>query len=125
MQAFKAYLLSIRVTTPKGVDFYLHWVRQFYRFSGMDIGQPASRDQIEAYLRHLSKKHETWQVEQAATAIKLYQFFEKRQARTTVGNTLGSDAQWKAAADDMRNMLRLMHRSQRTETDCLGGIRRF
>lgn len=125
MQAFKAYLLAKRITNPKTVDFYLHWVRQCYRFNQMEFRGVASQEQVEAFLKHLSKKHETWQVEQAAKAIKLYQFFEKRQTTAVLRNTLGNDAQWKAAADDMRNMLRLMHRSHRTEKTYLGWVRRF
>jgi integron integrase len=125
MQAFKAYLLARRITSPKAVDFYMHWVHQCFRFSQIEGVEAVSQEQVEAFLKYLSKKHETWQVEQAAKAIKLYQFFEKRQTTAAVRKTLGNDAQWKAAADDMRNMLRLMHRSHRTEKTYLGWVRRF
>ena len=125
MQAFKDYLLARRMTTPKAVDFYLHWVRQFYRFSQKNIGEPVSSDEIDAYLKNLSKKHEQWQVDQAAQAIKLYQFFETRNKSASSRHALGTDAQWRAVADDMRNMLRLMHRSIRTESAYLGWVRRF
>lgn len=125
MQEFKAYLLAMRMTTPKTVDFYLHWVRQFYRFSRMEIGETANREAVEAYLKHLSKKHEDWQVDQAAQAIKLYQFHKSRQERAKTNKNIGNDAQWRAAADDMRKMLRLMHRSHRTEKTYLGWVRRF
>ncbi|MDJ0721962.1 MAG: integron integrase [Desulfobacterales bacterium] len=125
MQAFKTYLLVRRITTPKAVDFYLHWVRQLYRFSQKDIGEALTGEEIDAYLKHLSKRHETWQVDQAAQAIKLYRFFEKRKETQHNQATLGTDAQWKAVADDMRNMLRLMHRSLRTENAYIGWVRRF
>ena len=125
MQAFKDYLLARRMTTPKAVDFYLHWVRQFYRFSQKNIGEPVSSDEIDAYLKNLSKKHEQWQVDQAAQAIKLYQFFETRNKSASSRHALGTDAQWRAVADDMRNMLRLKHRSLHTARVYLGWVRQF
>jgi integron integrase len=125
MQEFKAYLLAMKITSPKVVDFYLHWVRQFYRFSRMEIGEPSTREAVETYLKYLSKKHEDWQVDQAARAIKLYEFHKSRQERAETNQNIGKDAQWKAAAEDMRKMLRLMHRSHRTEKTYLGWVRRF
>ncbi len=125
MQAFKTYLLARRMASPKAVDFYLHWVRQLHRYSHKSVGDFLSRQEIESYLKHLSKKHEQWQVDQAAQAIKLYQFFVTRNETASARRTLGTDDQWRAVADDMRNMLRLMHRSHRTENAYLGWVRRF
>ncbi len=125
MQAFKTYLLARRMASPKAVDFYLHWVRQLHRYSHKSVGDSLSRQEIESYLKHLSKKHEQWQVDQAAQAIKLYQFFVTRNETASARRTLGTDDQWRAVADDMRNMLRLMHRSHRTENAYLGWVRRF
>ena len=125
MQEFKAYLLAMRMTTPKAVDFYLHWVRQLYQFSKKKIGEVVSRQDIDAYLKHLTKKHEKWQVDQASQAIKLYQFFENRKESATDLNTLGTASQWKAVADDMRDMLRLKHRSLHTERIYLVWVRQF
>ncbi len=116
---------SERMTTPKAVDFYLHWVRQFYRFRRKSVGEAVSSEEIETFLKHLAKKHEQWQVDQAAQAIKLYRFFETRNKTAAARNALEADAQWRAVAEDMHNMLRLMHRSYRTENAYLGWVRRF
>ena len=125
MQAFKTYLLARRKTTPQAVDFYLHWVRQLYRFSHKSLGAALTGEEIDAYLKHLAQRHESWQVDQAAQAIKLYQFFETRKETSHTQAALGTDGQWRAVADDMRNMLRLKHRSLRTENAYLGWVRRF
>jgi integron integrase len=125
MQAFKTYLLARRMTTPQAVDFHLHWVRQLYRFSHKSLGAALTGEEIDAYLKHLAQRHESWQVDQAAQAIKLYQFFETRKETSHTQAALGTDGQWKAVADDMRNMLRLKHRSLRTENAYLGWVRRF
>ena len=125
MQDFKAYLLKMRMTTPKAVDFYLHWVRQFHRFSRKSVGASVSGEEIDAYLKQLSKKHEEWQVDQAAQAIKLYQFFETRHKSATAKINIGNNEQWKAVAEDMRNVLRLKHRSMHTERVYMAWVRRF
>ena len=59
---------------PKAVDFYLHWVTQFYRFLNKQPGDTVTQQETDSYLKHLSKSRESWQVDQAAKAISLYQF---------------------------------------------------
>lgn len=125
MQHFKSYLLSMHITGPKAVDFYLHWVTRFYRFLNKQPGDAVTQQEMESYLKHLSKSRESWQVDQAAKAISLYQFFINRKEVGNGEKTIDSRDQWKKAADDMRKMLRLMHRSNRTEKTYLGWVRRF
>ncbi len=43
------------MTTPKAVDFYLHWVRQLHRFSDKSVGDSLTREEIKTYLKHLAK----------------------------------------------------------------------
>ena len=78
MQDFKAYLLSMHMAGPKAVDFYARWVTQFYRHIRKKSGDAVTDQEIEAYLKHLSKSRESWQVDQAAKAISLYQFFNNQ-----------------------------------------------
>jgi len=125
MQHFKSYLLARHIAGPKAVDFYLHWVTRFYRFLHKQPGDAVTQQEMETYLKHLSKSRESWQVDQAAKAISLYQFFNNRKEVGNGCQTIDSRAQWKKAADDMRKMLRLMHRSYRTEKAYLGWVRRF
>jgi len=125
MQDFKAYLLSMRIAGPKAVDFYIHWVTQLYRFHRKRLGDAITKQEIEVYLKHLSQSRESWQVDQAAEAISLYQFYQSRNVAARFCRNLASDGQWKAIADDMHKVLRLMHRSLRTEQAYIGWVRRF
>lgn len=125
MQAFKAYLLSRQIAGPKAVDFYIHWVAQFYRYNRKKPGDAVTREETEAYLKFLSQSRESWQVDQAAKAISLYQFYHGRNAADSSPNSLESESQWKAIAEDMHKMLRLMHRSLHTEKAYIGWVRRF
>jgi integrase len=72
MKGFKSYLLSKHVVRPKGVDFYLQWMTQFYRHNSKKPGDMISKQEVEKYLRRLSKNRETWQVDQASEAIRKY-----------------------------------------------------
>jgi integron integrase len=125
MQNFKSYLLAMHIAGPKAVDYYLHWVTRFYRFLNKQPGDTITQQEIDAYLKHLAKSRESWQVDQAAKAISLYQFFNNRKEVGNGDKTIDSRDQWKKAADDMHKILRLMHRSYRTEKAYLGWVRRF
>ena len=125
MQDFKAYLSEMRICGYKAVDFYIHWVTQFYRFAHKCPGEAVTDQEKEAYLRHLSKNRESWQVDQAEKAIALYLFHEKRKEDNLSKTENKSSDQWKATVDGMRRMLRLMHRSYRTEQAYIGWVRRF
>jgi hypothetical protein len=125
MENFKSYLLSMRITDQKGVDFYLFWVKECYRYCRKGFKQELTRAEVEKFLRHLSKHREEWQVDQALEAIKLYRFHEKRKKNSQNRKHLKTDLQWKAVVGDMRKMLRLRHRSLRTEKTYMGWIRRF
>jgi site-specific recombinase XerD len=83
MQNFKSYLLAMHIAGPKAVDFYLHWVTRFYRFLNKQPEDTVTQQEMDSYLKHLSKSRESWQVDQAAKAISLYQFFNNRKE---VGN---------------------------------------
>lgn len=78
MQNFKSYLLAMHIAGPKAVDFYLHWVTQFYRFLNKQPRDTVTQQEMDSYLKHLSKSRESWQVDQAAKAISLYQFFNNQ-----------------------------------------------
>ncbi len=125
MQNFKSYLLAMHIAGPKAVDFYLHWVTRFYRFLNKQPGDTVTQQEMESYLKHLSKSRESWQVDQAAKAISLYQFFNNRKEVGNGCKTIDNRDQWKIAADDMHKMLRLMHRSYHTERAYLSWLRRF
>jgi len=125
MQNFKSYLLAMHIAGPKAVDFYLHWVTRFYRFLNKQPGDTVSQQEMDSYLKHLSKSRESWQVNQAAKAISLYQFFNNRKEGGNGDKTIDSRDQWKIAADDMHKMLRLMHRSYHTERAYLRWLRWF
>ena len=125
MDGFKSYLLSRHLMTEKKAGFYLYWVSQFYGHCRKYPADAVQTEDIERYLKFLSKRREDWQVEQASQAIQLYLFHRKRKQAGRIREPLNQNAKWKAVAEDMRNMIKLMHRSYATEKIYLGWLRRF
>ena len=72
MEKFKSFLLNRRITNEKKADFYILWVSLFYDFSKKNPEDRIKTEDIERYLKHLSKSREEWQVKQASEAIRLF-----------------------------------------------------
>jgi len=115
MEQFKSYLLSRSLTDEKKAGFYLSWVTRFYKFCNKNPADSITTEDIELYLKHLSKSREEWQVEQASEAIRLFQYYKNRKNTAHSKTGLEASAQWKSVAEEMQKMLRFMHRSYRTE----------
>jgi integron integrase len=125
MEQFKSYLLSKNLIDEKKAGFYVSWVNQFYTFCKKRPSDTITTEDIEGYLKHLSRSREDWQVDQASKAINLYQYFKDRENTTRNKEGQGVSTQWKAVAEEMQKMLRLMHRSYRTEQAYISWVRRF
>jgi len=123
MEKFKSYLISSKLTDEKKAGFYVSWVTRFYRFCNKTPEAVITMEDIERYLKLLSKSREEWQVKQAAEAIHLYQFFKDRNNIAQGKENLEISAQWKSVAEEMKKILRLMHRSYRTEQAYIGWVR--
>ena len=125
MEQFKSYLLSKNLTDEKKVGFYLSWVTRFNEFCNKKPEDSITEEEIERYLKHLSKSREEWQVRQASEAINLYQFFKNRKNTEHSKAGLEESAQWKSVAEEMHKILRLLHRSYRTEQAYIGWVRQL
>ena len=79
MEDFKSYLLSKHISDEKRAEFYLYWVSLFYDHCNKVPGDKIESEDIDRYLKFLTKRREDWQVKQASEAIQLYRFFKNRQ----------------------------------------------
>lgn len=125
MEDYKSYLLSHRIGPDKKVDYYLSWVTQFYAFCNKRPSDRVSEEQIDRFLRHLTKTREEWQVNQANEAIQLYLYFNRRNHEMPGRKDLDSRSQWRAVGQDMVKILRLKHRSFKTEKTYMYWLRLF
>src|SRR4030043_492476 len=125
MEQFKSYLITSKLTDEKKAGFYLSWVTRFFEFSNKNPEDSVTQQEIERFLRYLSRNREDWQVKQASDAIQLYQYYKERKKTEKIRESLELNAQWKLIAESMHKILRLMHRSYRTEQAYIGWIRQF
>lgn len=125
MEDFKSYLFSQRVVRDKKLDYYLSWVTQFYAFCDKRLSDRVSEEEIDGFLKHLTKSREEWQVNQANEAIQLYLYFNRRKHDISGRKDLDSRSQWKAVGQDMVKILRLKHRSLKTEKTYMYWLRLF
>lgn len=124
-KAFKQFLLDKGAIKPQYVPYYLKWISECYAF--LDV-VPATRingDQRKGFLTHMSKSHEDWQVKQADTALRLYDYFLSREMKAAAEGMHAAAGDWKMLEEKMREKLRLRQRALSTEKTYLTWVRSF
>jgi integron integrase len=125
MQDFARYLLDRRLANEKTAPFYVRWVRRYRDFFALGRKGESTEEGLAQFLAELEKECEDWQVRQAAEAVKIYLFFQGRHQTHPAVGRFAPKGQWKDAAVQMRQIMRLKHLSLRTEDTYLGWVRRF
>lgn len=126
LESFKQFLSSKGKVNAKYIPFYLKWVSEGYRFLDIPLIQPIKNEQRSQFLKHLSKNHEDWQVNQADNAFRLYGYFLSSQhpdKANAIPETLLND--WKAVEEKTIEAIRLRHRSYSTEKTYILWLRQF
>lgn len=73
----------------------------------------------------MAKRHEDWQVRQADTALRLYDYFLSKATLPKSEELSSHEERWKSLEEKMRDSLRLRHRSLSTEKTYLIWLRSF
>lgn len=73
----------------------------------------------------MAKRHEDWQVKQADTALRLYDYFLSKSFSPKSEELSSHEERWKLLEEKMREALRLRHRSLSTEKTYLIWFRNF
>ncbi len=127
MNDFRSFLLGKCRIPENKVPFYLQWVSKYNTFSK---NNPPGYDSLEiSYLNALSRKYESWQVQQAKNAISLYSYFKTTGSPSNLNTDISIPSEihsdWKSVKEELIRLLRLRHRSFRTEKTYIGWVRRF
>jgi integron integrase len=126
LRAYESFLISKGTIKSQYVPFYLKWVSDCYSFLNEPLSNRLGSDQKKQFLSDMAKGHEDWQVKQADTALRLYDYFLSKQVMPTNSTSSPSPAErWKPLEEKMRNALRLRHRSLSTEKTYLIWLRSF
>ncbi len=72
MKKFELYLLAKQLVNNNNVKYYIAWNRKFYNYYGKQISDIVSDDEIKNYIKQLTNQHESWQIDQAEEAIRLF-----------------------------------------------------
>jgi integron integrase len=103
----------------------VNWVTKCLALHRKKSGDELSSKEIELFLEKLSKTKEEWQVQQAAYAIRIYQYYAKTKRSSIQFDSIDDKAQWRFVANEMKNMLRLKQRALTTERSYLSWLRQF
>jgi integron integrase len=122
LKTFEEYLLYTARIPSKYVQHYLRWVEQFQE---SDAAVCADRQQaLQEFQSLLNQRYESWQVEQACNAVRHFWFWLD-QWRYKASPEAVSNRKSTHLIAEARQLLRLQHKSYRTEQTYLGWIRRF
>ena len=127
---FAAFLRTRGGIAERKIPFMVHWVTLLLEFAKARPELQAD-DDVEAFLADLSHERPVWQVEQAREACRLYLYFRQQEGGGPVlpgpEATPGSEveAQRRHLHQEMVRVLRLQHRSVKTERTYCWWLGRF
>ena len=122
---FEQFLTTKHIIPKKRISFYLGWVTQCLAFLDKAEKDDIPPEDMDRFLRHLENFREEWQVRQAKEALDLFGYFKSNDLFRNPSTDTSSEDQWKAAANMLKNSLRVKHRSLNTEKTYLGWLRSF
>ena len=124
LNSFKEYISKKGSVKSQYIPFYLKWVADCYSFLAVPDSTRIDSDRKKQFLFHMAKTHEDWQVKQADTALRLYQYF-LAQSEKESRHEGGAVPEWRGIEEKMREALRLRHRSYSTEKAYITWLRGF
>ncbi len=122
---YENYLTKKQIVPQIKIPYYKSWVNRCLSKCHKQPGDELTTREIENFLIYLSKRNEDWQVQQAADAIRIYNFYSKTKEKPNVIETPDIREQWRSAAKEMKKMLRLKQRKETTEKAYLYWLRHF
>jgi integron integrase len=128
LQDYESFLTRKGNIKPPYIPYYVKWVSDCYRFLNESESKRLSGDQKKQFLSQMARNHEEWQVKQADTALRLYDYFLSRKETEILAGSPTHAEDWASIEDKLRQALRLHQRSLSTEKTYvmwLGSFRRF
>src|SRR6056297_1215439 len=128
-EEFAEYIAKVVSVREIEIPYYVKWVKMFEKHFPGDhqLNRGALLEQFEGLLRG---GFSDWQVKQAVNAVKHYWHFVDRKKSGSIDQRIDAQAiedspEITNMLEEVRRMLRLMHRSYKTERSYLGWIKRF
>lgn len=117
---FERYLIQKALVGSKYIPYYVKWVSYCYSFLKQPDSCLLGPEQLQSYLKSISKTREDWQVKRAEHALRLYGYYllsvlEEPKHVVSKGPPSPEGNPWPALEKKMHDALRLRHRSYSTE----------
>jgi integron integrase len=125
LDQFRYYLIRTVHTKEKYIPYYIKWISDAYEFLKKNAVHALNAQERQEFLKHLSRDHEDWQVNQADYALRLYQYFLSREIQQVRGESGSVSESWRIVEEKTRDALRLRHRSYNTEKTYITWLRHF
>ncbi|MBW2039050.1 MAG: integron integrase [Deltaproteobacteria bacterium] len=125
LKAFEAFLLRKVTLKNNYVPYYVKWVTDCYGFLNEPLSTRLSSEHKKNFLSHMAKRYEDWQIRQADTALRFYDYFLSRNRAAAVEGHSAHGGEWSDLEEKMRAALRLRQRSMSTEKTYLSWLRSF
>lgn len=125
MDRFEHFLKNQCHINSKQISYYMKWVTDCMRSIDILFGESVPLKDKQEFIHGLSTKREDWQVKQADHALRLYSYFLQKVSNDPTGDHAGKKEVWQKVAVDTRKVLRLKHRSYRTEETYLSWFKQF
>lgn len=125
LRSFETFLTKKGSLKSQYIPYYLKWVSDCYHFLNEPLTTRLNSDQKRQFLSEMGKRYEEWQVNQADTALRLYDYFLSQNPLQKTGDISTDVESWQFLEEKMREALRLRHRSQSTEKTYLIWLRNF
>ncbi|MFO7730585.1 MAG: integron integrase [Spirochaetia bacterium] len=128
---FREYLQKVVHIQKREEPYYIRWVKDFKNYFPEEVHNRSII--LEQYKGIIVYRLQSWQVRQALSAVKHYWYFlDSRSSDPSLnqdspGHTPASSTNKVEieVMEEARRMLRLTHRSYKTECSYMGWIRRF
>lgn len=124
MKSFRSFLEEKCRIPDKKVPFYLYWIGRYHAWRA-----PHGSDRMKSFLENLSQRYEDWKVRQAAKAVSLYLRYSNNGNSENSSTYLPVPAKalsdWNGVKEELVRLLRLKHRSYRTEKTYVNWAKRF
>jgi len=125
LRDYESFLTRKGNVKPLNIPYYVKWVSDCYRFLNESESERLSSDQKGQFLSRMAKNHEDWQVKQADTALRLYDYFLSRKEMQASKASSADGLEWSSMEDKLRQALRLHQRSLSTEKTYVIWVRNF
>ena len=85
LRAYESFLIKKGSVKSQSVPYYLKWVSDCYGFLNEPLSNRLGSEQKKQFLSEMAKQHEDWQVKQADTALRLYDYFLSKNVTPAIG----------------------------------------